>query len=193
MCGGGAPDQHSHSPWVKVELLALAHCVSGRSESGNKNQPTSKIEGVCGRHHSFHNWRNKALVTLAQKDLKQLQREAVEKGLRLSITEGGKGKSRAITSCKLLEEMFQECSKTEGVVFATSVETLGVDLRIRTNQLGAKEKARRKKCDVRFSIIRKNRPSRNIHEDCCESVAEDGIGPSRAWEDKPWASRLQKG
>ena len=39
---------------------------------------------------------------------------------------------------------------------AESVETFGVGLRTQTEQLGAKEKARRKKCDVRFSVIRKN-------------------------------------
>ena len=32
MRGGAAPDHHRHSPWVKVELLALARCVAGRSE-----------------------------------------------------------------------------------------------------------------------------------------------------------------
>ena len=76
--------------------------------------------------------------------------------MKLSITEGGKeGKSKSITSCKYLEDRFQDCSKKGGVVLATSVETLGVDLRTRTKQLGAKEKARRQKCDVRLSVIRK--------------------------------------
>ena len=41
------------------------------------------------------------------------------------------------------------------VCVATSVET-PVDLRTRTKQLGAKEKARRKRCDARFSIARRN-------------------------------------
>ena len=40
---------------------------------------------------------------------------------------------------------------------ADSVETLGVDFRTRVKMLGAKEKARRKKCKVRFSIIKKNK------------------------------------
>ena len=35
---------------------------------------------------------------------------------------------------------------------ADSVETLGVELRTRVWNLGAKEKARRKKCKVRFSL-----------------------------------------
>ena len=61
------------------------------------------------------------------------------------------------------------------VGLATSLETLGVDLRTRTKQLGAKEKARRKKCDVRFSFARRNRVfQKQPFED--EEVAEDGLG-----------------
>ena len=40
---------------------------------------------------------------------------------------------------------------------ADSVETLGVDLRTRVRRLGVKEKARRKKYEMRFSIIKKNK------------------------------------
>ena len=39
---------------------------------------------------------------------------------------------------------------------ADSVETLGVDLSTRVKTLEVTEKARRKKCTVRFSIIKKN-------------------------------------
>ena len=53
--------------------------------------------------------------------------------------------------------------KEEGVVLATNVETFGVDLRTRTKQLGAKEKARRKKCDVRLSLIGKHRAFGKIY------------------------------
>ena len=68
-----------------------------------------------------------------------------EKGLKLSITEGGdEGKSKEITSCSYLEREWQECSKREEVGLATSVETLRVDLTTRTKSLEAKEKARRK-------------------------------------------------
>ena len=42
------------------------------------------------------------------------------------------------------------------VGLATRVETSGVDLRMGAKQLGA-EKARRRKCDVRFSLARKDR------------------------------------
>ena len=47
-------------------------------------------------------------------------------------------------------------------------------------QLRAKEKARRKKCDVRFSLIKNNGSSRKIHESWCEEVAEDGKVSARA-------------
>ena len=107
---------------------------------------------------AFTNWRNKELVEMAEKVLKKLKMEVEERGLKLSIAEGEKeGTNKAITSCRYLEERFQECSRKEGVALETSVETLQVDLRTRTKQLGAKEKAGRKKCDVRFLLIRKNR------------------------------------
>ena len=95
----------------------------------------------------------------------------------MSITEGGKeGNSKAVTSCKYLEERFQECSKKEEVL-ATKVETLGVDLRTRTKQLVAKEKARRRKCDVRFSLVFRNLVfQKNYMTTGCEEVVEDGFG-----------------
>ena len=40
---------------------------------------------------------------------------------------------------------------------ADSVETLGVDLRTKVKSLGIKEKARRKKSNVRFSNLKKNK------------------------------------
>ena len=75
-----------------------------------------------------------------------------KEGLKMSITEGGRDRTnKAITS---LEERFQDCSKV-GVVLATSVEMLGVDLRTKTQAVGSEEEARRKKCDVRFSLVKK--------------------------------------
>ena len=76
----------------------------------------------------------------------------------MSVAENGKeGKSTMIASCRFLEEERRQCSKEEGVTMADSVQTLGVDLRTRVKILGAKEKARRKKCRMRFSIIKKNK------------------------------------
>ena len=59
-------------------------------------------------------------------------------------------------SCGFLEDELRRCSKEEGVTMADSMETLGVDLRTRVKRFGAKEKAKRKKCKVRFSLIKKN-------------------------------------
>ena len=81
-----------------------------------------------------------------------------EKGLRLWQTEGGRKKTcKVFASCRSLEEQFQKCSKPEGVGFAGSVETLRVDLRTRTKKLGEQDNARRRKCDVMFSIFWRNR------------------------------------
>ena len=43
---------------------------------------------------------------------------------------------------------------------ADGVETLGVDLRTRVKSLGAKEKVRRNKSKVRFSLMKKIRHSK---------------------------------
>ena len=65
----------------------------------------------------------------------------------LIATGGINGKSKVVTSCRHLEESFQDWAE-KGVVMTTSVESLGVDSGTRTKQLGAKEKTRRKKCEV---------------------------------------------
>ena len=93
--------------------------------------------------------------------MKKLTEEVEKEGLKLSVTDNGKeGKSKMITSCGFRENELRQFSKKEGVTLvADSVETLGMDLRTRVKRLRAKEKARRKKCKVRFSNIKKNNPS----------------------------------
>ena len=61
-----------------------------------------------------------------------------------------------IASCGFLGDVLRQCSK-EGVTMADSVETLTADLRTRVKRLGVKEKVRRKKCRVRFSLIKKKK------------------------------------
>ena len=57
---------------------------------------------------AFLSGTDKELVEMAEKVLEKLKREVAKKGLKLSITEGGKqGKSKVITSCRYLEESFQ--------------------------------------------------------------------------------------
>ena len=100
---------------------------------------------------------NKREVTeMAKKVMKKLK-EVERKGLKFSVTENGKeGKSKMIASFGLLEDELRQYSK-EGVTMADSVETVGVDLRTRVKRLGANEQARRKKCKLRFSIIKKKK------------------------------------
>ena len=62
-----------------------------------------------------------------------------------------------IASGGFLEVELSQFSKEEGLILADSVETLGVDLRTRLKRVGAKEKERRRKCKVRFSIIEKDK------------------------------------
>ena len=90
--------------------------------------------------------------------MQKLKEEVEEQGLKLSVTENGKeGKSKMIASCGFLENELSQFSEEEGVTLSDSVETLGVDVRTRGKKLGAKEKARRKKCKARFSCIKKNK------------------------------------
>ena len=52
-------------------------------------------------------------------------------------------------------------------------ETSGVDLRTTTKYLGGKEMRRRRKCDVRFSLVKK--------DECrSEEVVEDGSAPCKS-------------
>ena len=89
--------------------------------------------------HSRGMWK-RCVSNAAKKVLRSRRREVEEEGKKLSITEGEtEGQSRR-----------------GGVGFPHSVETFGVDLRITTKQWGAKEKTKRRKCDVRFSIAMRN-------------------------------------
>ena len=79
----------------------------------------------------------------------------------MSVTEKDKeGKSKMIASCGFLENELRQFSREEGVTLADSVETLGVDLRTKVNSLCVKEKVRRKKFKVRFSLMKIRHPRR---------------------------------
>ena len=61
------------------------------------------------------------------------------------------------------------------------METLGVDLRTRVKKLGAKEEARRK-CKVRFSIIKKNKTlQKNYMKVGVKKLLRGSMVPARAW------------
>ena len=107
--------------------------------------------------------KNKVVAEMARKVMKKLKEEVQRKGLKLSVAVDGKeGKSKMIASCGFLETELLQFSKEEGVTLADSVETLEVDLRTRVRRLGAKEKARSKKCKIRFSLVKSIKLSKRI-------------------------------
>ena len=63
---------------------------------------------------------------------------------------------------------------------ANSVETLGVDSRTRAKQVGAKEKSRRKSCEVRLSLIRNKNCSDNYMRTGVRKPLRTGLVPARA-------------
>ena len=87
---------------------------------------------------------------MAKMVMKKLKEEVEGEGLKLSVTENGKNKM--IASCGFLENEQRHYSEDEGVTMADNVET-------KVKRLGAKEQARRRKCKVKFSIIKKNKAS----------------------------------
>ena len=107
---------------------------------------------------------------MAEKVLRAIRMEVKKKCLNCrSRKEEKKGRARS------LEEKFQECSKGGGMGLATSVERPRVDSRTRRRKLGAKEKARRKRCDVRFCISRRNRLFQ-------KRLLRMGLVHARSWE-----------
>ena len=65
---------------------------------------------------------------------------------------------------------------------ADSAETLGVDLRTGVKSLGVKEKARRKKCKMRSSLIKKNKAfQKNYMKMGAMRLLRAGMMPARTW------------
>ena len=70
-------------------------------------------------------------------------------------------------------------SKEEG---AESAEILGVDWRTGERRLESKKKARRKKCNVRFSLIKKNKAfQRSYMKVEVKKLLRAGMVPARTW------------
>ena len=136
---------------------------------------------MTSRH--FQRRKNREVAEAAKKVMKKLTEEVERKGLQLSVTENGnEGKSKMIASCGFLDDGLCQCSKEEGVTMAGSVETLGVDLRTRVKKLGAKEQAIRKKCIVRFSIIKKNKAlHKSFMKVGVKRLLRAGMVPARTW------------
>ena len=87
-----------------------------------------------------------------------------------------------IASCGFLENELSQFSKKESVTLAGSVETLGVDLRTRVRRLGTEEKVVRKKCKVRFSLIKKNKVFQTRYMKVgVKKLLREGVVPARTW------------
>ena len=116
--------------------------------------------------------------------MKKLKEEVEKKGLKLlqSLKIGKEGKSKTITPRGFLENELSQVSEEEGVTLADSVETLAVDLRTSVKNLGAKEKARRRKCKVRMSVIKKNKAfQKNYMKVGVKKLLRAGMMPARTW------------
>ena len=126
--------------------------------------------------------KNREVAEMATKVMKKLKEEFEGKGLKLSVTENRKErKSKMTASCGFLEDELRQHSK-EGVTMADSVETLGVDLRPKVKKLGAKEQARRKKCKLTFSIIKKNKAFQKSYMKVgVKKLLRAGMVPARTW------------
>ena len=72
--------------------------------------------------------------------------------------------------------------KRERVTMADIVDSLCVDLRTRVKKLVAKEKARRKKCRVRFSLIKKNKALQKSYMKVgVKKLLRAGMMQARTW------------
>ena len=182
MRGGAAPDHHGHLARVQVELFTFTHC-SARCVERSHIYPSLKLRVFVDDITALVKGSNEDVAEVAKKVMKKSKEEVEKKGLKLSVTDNGKvGKSKVIASCGFLENELSQFSKEEGVTLADSVETLGVDLRTRVERLGAKEKARRKTCMVRFSSIKKNKAfQKNYMEVGVKKLLRAGMMPARTW------------
>ena len=77
-----------------------------------------------------------------------------------------------------MEEELGQCSKEEGVTMADRVDMLGVDLRTRVKRLGAKGKARWKKCKT-LDHEEEQDPPKELQEGGGQEGATSGYGASK--------------
>ena len=76
---------------------------------------------------------------------------------------------------------------------ADSVGTLGVDLRTMIKKLGAVEKAR-KECGVSFSLMKKKKHFKKLHESGCQEAVTCGYDASNDLEESmQWRCRPRRG
>ena len=95
------------------------------------------------------NGKIKLVSEMAKKVMKKLKEEIEKKGLKLSVNETGKeGKSKMIASCRFQENELSQFSKEERVTLADSVETLGVRLENKSQEVGSERKSDKKNVQI---------------------------------------------
>ena len=127
----------------------------------------AKIEGVFGLHHSFPEWEEQGVGGDVRKGFEDVEREVEEKGLKLSITDGGKEQGDHILYVTgEVSGMQQERSCVEN----------------KNQAVGSEGEGEKKKCDVRFSLItKKSGLPEKLHDEWCAEVVEDGAPLASAW------------
>ena len=94
-------------------MLRRSHFASTCFERSDEGVSADEAEGFRGWFHSLG--RDKELSGISDKVLVAMRMEVEEKGLMLSIMEGGKEeKSKVTASCSCMGEMLQECSRKGG-------------------------------------------------------------------------------
>ena len=145
-------------PGSKWSYLLLRIVLQGALHEVTKIYPLLKLKVFVDDITALLRGRTSYWMKWQRKVMKKLREEVCRKGLKFVSDQrsGRKERSNMIAPCGCLENELRQFSR-EGVTKADSVDTWGVDLRKRANKLEAKEKTRRKKCRVRFSLIKKNK------------------------------------
>ena len=119
------------------------------------------------------------MAELAKKVMKKLTEEVERKGLKLSVTRPKREKQ---DDCVMRLFGGRAASVQQTWSDAGRLETLGVDLRTRVKKLGAKVKARREQCIVRFSLVKKNKAfQKNFMKMGVKKLLRAGMVPARTW------------
>ena len=181
MCGGAAPDHDGHSPRVKVELLAIAHCAPGRAEQGQKIHPPLKSRAFLDDITAF----------MAEKGLKKLTEEVEKTGLKLSVTENGKGRREQCNH--LLQVSGEAVSGTlpqrKELSWRRMLRRWAWTLKTRTKQLDEKQEVW---CEI--LVYQENGSCRKKYTRLGVRVLlRTGLVPRERGENKPLTSRLQEG
>ena len=166
-------------PGSKWSCLHLRIVLQDALSEVMKVYPTLKLKVFVDELTAFMVERNKELASIAEKVLKLIKEEVQENGFEVVNRRRRERKQeqrhclviwkRSSRNAFFFQKNKRQASKTPGV-------------NLRTRQLGAKVEERRKKCDVRFSLIRKNRAfQKNYMRTGVRKLLRTGLVTARAW------------